>query len=647
MESPRLVHDIRSALSVARRKPEGIESALSVAQREPEDIQCKLSHLNILLPPLRKHWKRAVMAVITLLLASLLALPMPYVQKIILDDVLPSGDRVLLVRLILALFGLHVFQVVLSLTRGYNFTVLSQDTVISLKQKLFERILRLPCSFFDRNQVGYLMARLQEVQGVGSFFSGAVVGFFTMCLEFLLSLGIMFYMDWRLTLICCAVLPVYYWLMKFNSSSLRSASLNKIKRQAEVSQDIQEALSGMKVVKAFAAEQRESDQMRSRLKSFLHSSVVYSLISSFYSQGIQLVSGIAGLLLLWYAGNRIISGAFTIGKYVAFAGYMKRLFGPVKMIAMTGMMLQAPFVALARVAELFGLLTEEEDPRRTEHVQQLQGVIEISNLSFSYDDTEEDLRRTEHVQQLQDAIEMPNLTSSRDKGEVLRDVNLRIVPGQKVAIVGPSGSGKTTILKLLLGFYRPPDGTVWIDGKDINTLTLSELRERIGVVSQDIFLFNDTVHNNICYSRPEATKEEIVRAAELADAHDFIMAMPRGYDMPVGERAALLSGGQRQRISIARAILKDPDLVIFDEAMSDLDAETEQRIWRQIDGQFSDKTCIVVAHRLSTIVSADLIYVLDQGKIVQQGSHEELLATSGRYQELYSAQAVAAPSEVS
>lgn len=605
MRSSRLVRDI--------------QAAMSVAQRKTEKTQFNPSNLRILSPPLRRHWKRATTAVVILLLVSLLALPTPYVQKIIFDDVLPSKDRTLLVRLIAALLSLYVLRLVLSLARNYYFTVLSQDAVFSIKQTLFERVVRLPFSFFDRSQIGYLMARLQEVQSLGFFFSENIVRFLTSCLEFAFSLVVMLYMDWRLTLICCTILPVFYLFAQRYSRSLRVASLDLFEKSALVSRNLQETLSGMSVVKAFAAERRESDKIRSSLESLLGSSIVQSLITSFYNEVLILIGGTSALLVLWYSGNEIISGTFTVGKYLAFAGYTTRLFSPIHMVASIKAMVQPSLVALARVAELFGFLTEEEDTKRTEHVRGLQGHIEIQNLSFSYNGEQ----------------------------RVLHELNLQIAPNQKVAIVGPSGSGKTTILRLLLGFYRAPDGTIWIDRKDINTLILSDLRDRIGIVSQNIFLFNDTIYNNIRYSRPKATKDEVIRAAKMADAHDFIMAMPLGYDTPVGERAALISGGQRQRISIARAILKNPDLVIFDEAMSHLDAESERRIQRQIDEHFSDKTCIIVAHRLSTIISADLIYVLDQGTLAQRGSHEELLATRGRYWELYSAQSSSTPAKAS
>jgi subfamily B ATP-binding cassette protein MsbA len=363
------------------------------------------------------------------------------------------------------------------------------------------------------------------------------------------------------------------------------------------------------VVKVFTAEERETRKIHHNLTNFMQSSITSNIIRSISSEVLALLGALGRFIVLWYGGSEIIRGNFTIGSYIAFAAYLGKLYGPIQILASMGLTLQPAATALSRVSELFDLTTEDEDKKRTVKLLRINGKIEFKNVYFSYNHKKED---------------------------VLQDINFKIEPGEKVAFVGPSGSGKSTILKLILGLYPIERGKILIDNQDINKLLLSNLREKISIVSQNTFLFNDTVKNNILYSKPNAKEEEIIKTTKYADAYDFIMNLENGFETIVGEMGKKLSGGEKQRISIARAILKDSDIIIFDEATSHLDNESERRIQRMINENFANKTCIIVAHRLSTIINVDKIYILDNGRIVQRGSHTELITKEGRYKQIYS-----------
>ncbi|HUV37743.1 MAG TPA: ABC transporter ATP-binding protein [Patescibacteria group bacterium] len=578
----KIVHDVRSALEIMKRKP--------------EYEKFRFSDLKPLLPYLKPHWRKGVVASILLFFVSLIALPVPYLTKYLVDDVFVSKNFRILHIIVLAMVGLQLAKLIASFLMNYLFTVLNQKILITAKKDLFQRLLRLPISFFDKTQTGYILSRIGEVGGLGLFFSSSIVRLIVGFIEFILCLGILFYLHWKLTILALCILPFYFLATKYFSKGIRVSTLELYEKSAVVSRNIQESLSGINVIKAFATEEREANKINTSLINQFRSNILQSILFSISSEIIMLVSALGGFAILWYSGTEIMRTNFTIGQYVAFAGYLGKLYGPTQQIASMGLTLQPAVTSLRRISELLGLVTEEEDENRVVRVSSLNGEVVFDGVSFCYD----------------------------GRNEVLHDVSFRIRPSDMAAFVGPSGSGKTTIIRLILGFYKPTKGSILMGGNDINSLVLTNLRERVGIVSQNIFLFNDTVKNNIRYSKIDAADDEVIRASTVAGAHEFIMNLPNGYDTRVGERGTTLSGGQVQRIAIARAILKDPDILIFDEATSHVDDETERAIQKGVEDLFRGKTRIVISHRLSSIKHADKIFVLENGAIARTGTYHQL-----------------------
>ena len=584
-----------------------VKAALGMIRSQEEQSKFTFSDVKRVLPYLKTRWKWALLSTLLIIALSLLGLPGPYLTKYLIDDVFIARNMHRLFLVIGIMLFLSLSQLIASFFANYSFARLSRGIGVTIKKDLFQRLLRLPLSFFDKHQTGYLVARIGEVGRLEFLFSSPMVRVLTGFFEFGFCVWILLHLHWKLALVSFVFLPLLYFAVKYYSQGLRASSKQLMEQSAQVSRVLQESLAGISVVKAFAKEQQETEKMHGRLTRLFHTSVIQSLVSSISGEVLIFVTALGGLAILGYGGAEIIRGHFTVGGYFAFSGYLAKLYGPTQMFASLGLMLQPVGVALHRVFDLFDQIPEDQDGRRTIALSRIRGDVIFRDVHFSYDGSK----------------------------EVLHNVGFHIEPGQKVAFVGPSGAGKSTVLRLILGLYRATEGSIWIDGQPVDDLILSDLRERIGIVSQNIFLFNDTIMNNILYSKPEASETEVIEAARLADAHDFIADLPHSYQTVAGERGTVLSGGQMQRISIARAILKAPDLLIFDEATSHLDNASERRIQRMMQEVFQDRTCIIVAHRLSTIVSVDKIFVIDGGRIVQAGSHERLIQQEGIYKQLY------------
>jgi ABC-type bacteriocin/lantibiotic exporter with double-glycine peptidase domain len=573
-----------------------VKDAFDLTKRHYELKKFKFSDLKRLLPYMKSHWGKASLASILVVFLSLSALPVPYLMKLLFDDAFGGKNFKMLNIILLIMLGFQLLRVVVSFLMNYLFTILSQYVMIEVRKDLFHRLLKLPLSFFDKTQSGYLLSRISEVGGLRVLFSSSVIQVFTGLLEFTFCLGILFYLHWPVAVIGLTIIPFYYMAARYFSKGLRTSTQEFFEKIAIASKDIQESLAGISEIKAFASEDKEARKIHKSLKSVLKINIIQSIFFSISSEVILLVGTLGSYAVLWYSGFRIVRGELTIGDYIAFAGYLGKLFSPTQMIASLSLTLQPVTIALQRVSHLFDMVTEEEDANRTLRVSKLNGEIIFKHVSFCYEGRE----------------------------ETLQDVSFRIKPQETVAFVGPSGSGKTTIIRLILGFYRANGGEILIDGQNINRYVLTDLRERIGIVSQNIFLFNDTIRNNIRYSNSNAGEEEIIGTAKIAHAHDFIMSFPDGYDTRIGEKGMTLSGGQIQRIAIARAILKEPDILIFDEATSHVDNQTEQSITADIDEIFKGKTRIIITHRMSSIEFTDQIYVIDEGKLARQGKYREL-----------------------
>jgi len=548
-----------------------------------------LSNFSHLIVYIKINKKPGVVGSLCLVSLSLLSLPMPYLLKVVVDSVLPAKDIRLLNLIILALVAIQVARLGFSYLSNYYFGLFNQEVLTRIKKDLFRRLLRLPLSFFDQHQSGYLLSRVNEVEGLSLFFSNTTVRLALSVLEFLFSLVILFALNWKLTLIALGILPLLYMATKNYSGTLRKLSREVMEKGAVVSSRVQETLSGVEVVKVFNSEERETSRLHSLLDDLKQVNIRRTVKTTLSSELLGLIGAFGGYVILWYSGWDIIRGGFTLGSYIAFSGYLARLYGPTQMLASAGLLFQPAFSALDRYRELMEA-SGEEDKYGGRRVDKLQGEIVFKDVHFSYDGAK----------------------------PVFEGLNLRIAAGEKVLITGPNGSGKSTLMKLILGLYHPQQGQIMIDEYNIKELSLPSLRERISVVSQNVFLFNDTIWNNILYSRPEAKEVEVRQAAELSGAAEFIEKLDGGYDTIVGETGKKLSGGEKQKIAIARAILREADFLIFDEATVHLDRESEERIRRLINDYFKDKTSLIISHKKWDISGIDRIIELEKGRIIRQ-----------------------------
>ena len=544
----------------------------------------KFHYLKGLLTYLKPHLKQALLASILMILLSLLALPTPYLMKYIIDDVLIAKNIKLLNLIILLLIAIQILRLIFSFLTNYLFSVFNQEVIVKIKKDLFHRLLRLPLSFFDKTQTGYLLSRIGEVEGLSFFFSNTFVRILIGLFEFIFCLTVLFYLNWKLTFISISILPLFYFATKYYSKNIRRLSKEVMEKFAVLSHKVQDSLQGVEVIKTFTSEERETERIHYYLDELKQTSIKRNIVFTLSSELLTLIGALGGFIVLWWSGIGIIRGTFTIGTYIAFSAYLAKLFGPTQMMATIGLRFQPALTALERVRELMEYEAEEDKGIK---INKIKGEIEFKDVYFTYDSERE---------------------------EVLKGINLKILPKEKILITGPNGSGKTTLIKLLLGLYRTKKGKILIDGKDINEISLSSLRERVSIVSQNTFLFNDTVRNNILYSRPDASEEELEQAGKLSGAYEFIKNLDKGFDTMIGERGVRLSGGERQKLSIARAILKDSDIIIFDEATTHLDRESEKRIQKLINENFKDKTCIIISHRIWNNPNLK-VYFMNNGRI--------------------------------
>jgi subfamily B ATP-binding cassette protein MsbA len=538
-------------------------------------------------------------------------LVLPASSKYLIDEVVAKGRGELLVPLAAAAGVATLLQASTSFALSQLLGVAAQRAITDMRRELHRHILRLPISYFDSVKSGELISRIMsDAEGIRNLVGTGLVQLVGGILTASVALAVLFYLNWQLTALTLVVLSLFGGVMAFAFVKLRPLFRKRGELNARTTGRLGEALGGIRIVKAYTAEKREerifTGHVHELFRNVAKSVTAISGISSFST----LIMGAVGVLMIVVGGQSILAGQMTLGDFVMYIFFTGLVAAPLVQISSIATQLSEAFAGLDRIREIRRLATEDEQDREREPLRSIQGEVRFESVGFFY----------------------------REGIPVLKDVSFVAPAGTTTALVGSSGSGKSTLISLVLTFNRPKAGRVLVDGRDLATVRLRDYREQVGVVLQDNFLFDGTVRENISYSRPDATLEEIRKVSRIAHCDEFVEAFPEGYDTVVGERGVKLSGGQRQRIAIARAILANPRILVLDEATSSLDSESEAMIQDGLRSLREGRTTFVIAHRLSTIVSADQILVLEHGEIVERGRHEALLAREGRYRELYDRQ---------
>jgi ATP-binding cassette, subfamily B, bacterial MsbA len=535
-----------------------------------------------------------------------------YLVKPVLDEIFINKNETLLFVLPVALFVVAVLKSAFSYGQNYLMNYVGNHIVTDIRQELFGRMVRLPVSYHDSNTSGRLVSRvINDVTLMANAIAGVLKDIFQQGLTFLAMLGVIFYQNWKLGSLSMIVIPLAAVTMVRMGKRLRALGKSGQEQMGDMASTLQETLSGIRMVKAYGREAAEAERFKDSNKAFLTTTMKAIQVSSLGSSHIEVIGVVGVAVIIWYGGSLVISGDMTPGAFFSFLAAMFMVFTPLRRLSGSNNTIQQALAAAERVFGVIDLETEQETDRGQLLMPPVTRSVVYQDVTFLYE-----------------GQTLPALS----------DVDLVISAGQMVAVVGSSGSGKTTLANLLPRFYHPTAGTVLIDGVDIQSFTLASLRAQIGIVSQEVVLFDDTVFNNIAFGRQHAAEADVVQAAKLAYAHDFIERLPQGYSTMVGEKGIKLSGGERQRLAIARAILRDPPLLILDEATSALDTESERVVQLALTNLMAHRTTLVIAHRLSTVQRADRIVVLDRGTIVETGTHDELLLRGGHYKRLHALQ---------
>jgi len=583
----------------------------------------KVAHL------LRPHWKALTVALLAVLGVTVTDIIEPWPIKIVVDNLLQSKklpgwlgefvsgifgqDKLAILNFAVAAVAvIAVVGAVSSYVERYMTTSVSQWVAHDLRQTLYNHVQRLSLTEYDETRTGDLISRVtSDIEAIQDFINSALLGMLVSGLTLFGMVGVMLYINWRFTLIALSVAPALFLVVFYFTRRIKKTSRAVRKKESELLSIVEEVLTSIRVVKAFAREDYEERRFASQSRENLETALKARSIKAKLSPVVEIIVAMGTCLVLWYGARLALSGQLSAGLLIVFLLYLGKMYKPMRELSKMTDTVSKAAVGYERIQEVLEIESRVRDLPQAQKAPRLKGKIEFDHVSFSYEE---------------------------DK-PVLKDVSFKIEPGQVAAVVGPSGTGKTTIISLIPRFYDPRSGQVKIDGKDVRRFTMKSLRDQISFVLQDTLLFRAPIWENIAYGRPDASHEEIMRAAQVANAHEFIDKMSEGYDTMLGERGVTLSGGQRQRIAIARAVIRDTPILVLDEPTSGLDAASEEAVIEALDRLMKDRTTILIAHHLGTIRHADIIFVVNDSELVEQGSHEELLARGGVYADLYKTQA--------
>ena len=536
---------------------------------------------------------------------------LPYSTKFLIDDVIGKHHKELLHWIVLAVLAATLIQGITSYTLTQLLSKAGQRLIAELRQKVQQHIGRLSVSYYDSNKSGVLVSRIMtDVEGVRNLIGTGLVEFAGGILTALIALVVLVRISPLMTGLTALFVAAFAFALRQAFTKIRPIFRERGKINAEVTGRLTESLGGVRVVKGYHAEEREAEVFSGGVKRLLDNVLRSLTAMSLMSLSATVLMGIVGAVIMFVGANQIFAGTLTLGQFMTFTAFLAFLVAPVFGVVGIGTQITEALAGLDRTHEVLGERPEDLDPSRTVILGPIRGNVVFDHVGFSYDPGK----------------------------PVLFDVSFRSDPGTVTALVGPSGSGKSTIISLIAAFHAPNEGAITVDGVDLSTVRLDSYRTQLGVVLQDTFLFDGSIEENIAFARPHATKEQIREACRIARVDEFAEKFELGYDTIVGERGVKLSGGQRQRVSIARAILADPRILILDEATSSLDSESEALIQEGLRYLMKGRTTFVIAHRLSTIRRADQILVVEAGRIVERGTHDQLFAMKGRYWDLYTRQ---------